>query len=418
MKVIKITSEEKGGVKSVTLDIEGTIGGEFDWTTGQFNGATKEAIKAELREIADIKADKIIININSYGGDVNHGLSIHDLLAQSKAKKEVRINGMTASAATIIAMAGDEISMSENALFLAHRSSTFAMGNVNDIEMVKQDLEKIDGLMVNIYKKKTGKTDSEILSMMDENSGRGKWLDADEAKEFGFIDTIFEPKKIAALATPDQLAKLGYPKINPNQNSMKTEFMKKMDGLFSAIANKLKINDEGATAEVKEVETEDGTTLKIDMAGEEVAIGDSVTDGDGNATPDKSYTLTDGTTITTDSESKVSEVKKKEEEEEDGGGEEAMTQEQIDGIVAENTDLKNQITALKAANKQAKADMEAVEERVKKFSKLVYSAQDIPGDKPRFRERSPETAPDAKAVQEARRDARKAKLDKVKEKTN
>lgn len=203
--------------KIVEIDIEGPIGGSYDWWTDERTGATKEALKQELKNIAALKGDTIIVNINSYGGDVNHGISIHDLLAANPAKKEVRINGMTASAATIIAMAGDTVKMSDNSLFLAHKCSGICWGNSNELAAQVAGMDKIDGLLANIYAKKTGKSKDDCIAQMSVNNGNGEWLTADEAKDFGFINEVFEPAKLVASVSLETLAKYNLPAIPSNK---------------------------------------------------------------------------------------------------------------------------------------------------------------------------------------------------------
>lgn len=199
--------------KTVEINIEGSIGGEYDWWTGERSGATKEALKAELKAIGAIKSDTIIVNINSLGGDVNHGISMHDLLAVNPAKKIVRFNGMTASAATIVGMAGNEREISDNALFLPHKASTGAWGNANEIEAVLEMLKTVDNTLAKIYSKATGKTIEEVLAQMNVNNGNGEWMTSDEAKAFGFVTSVFEPKQMAALVSDDILAKHRLPGI-------------------------------------------------------------------------------------------------------------------------------------------------------------------------------------------------------------
>ena len=197
---------------TLEIDIEGTIGGDlFE------DGATKEDVKKQLKDIAQSRASHIIVNINSYGGDVNHGISIHDLLAEHKAKVTTVIHGHTASAATIISQAGDIRKMSDNALFLVHRASTFAIGNSSDIKTALSDLEKCDETIANIYAKRTGKTIEEALEIMDRFDGRGEWLTASEAKELGFVDEVFEPMKAVASVDPNDLKKLGLPILPENK---------------------------------------------------------------------------------------------------------------------------------------------------------------------------------------------------------
>ncbi len=191
------------------IDIEGIIGeGWFE------EGITAKDIKAQLKAIAEIKANTIIVNINSLGGDLFTAIAIHDLLKENPAQIIVNIHGMTASAATVIAMAGDTIRMSDNALLLVHRASSIMVGNKNDFEMILDDLENYDNLIADIYAKRTGQTREFHLEQMDVNNGQGEWLTPEEAKAAGYVDEIFEPehRRIAASVNDILNAKLPIPK--------------------------------------------------------------------------------------------------------------------------------------------------------------------------------------------------------------
>lgn len=194
--------------KVVEIDINGFIG--FDWWANEDEQNTKERMRSELKAIDEIKADKIIVNIDSFGGDVNHGISIHDLLKSNKAEIETRVTGMTASAATIIAQAGDTRTMSDNALYLVHNASAMAWGNKKAIESTIKDLEKIDGVMSNIYAKRSEKSTEHFEALMNESNGEGVWLDAAEALDNGLIDEKFEPTAMAASKEFNH-KKYGYP---------------------------------------------------------------------------------------------------------------------------------------------------------------------------------------------------------------
>jgi len=180
--------------KTATIDIDGTIGTYVDWSEFSINAEnTNKGFKAKLAEIDGV--DEIVININSLGGSVFHGVSIHDLLKEHSAKKIVNIKGYTASIATIIAMSGDEINMSANAMFLIHRAMTWADGNQNEIRATLKDLETIDNSLIQIYQKRTKIPKADIIELMNENNGNGLWVNAKEAKRRGFIDEIVEPGK-------------------------------------------------------------------------------------------------------------------------------------------------------------------------------------------------------------------------------
>lgn len=207
---LKIDIRAKSGSDTATIDIDGEIG-SASWDGDEYTWNTPEAIKKKLREIQNIRAEKIIVNINSLGGYVNDGLAIHDVLAMHPAKIETRVIGMTASAATIIAQAGDVRKMSENALYLIHRAWGLVIGNVKTVREFIDELDKIDGRMAAIYAKRSGKTERKMLSIMDENDGGGRWIDADEAKSLGLIDQAFEPMKVAASFNRNAIRGLGLP---------------------------------------------------------------------------------------------------------------------------------------------------------------------------------------------------------------
>lgn len=168
------------------IDIFGDIG--EGWFT---EGNTIDSVKASLQGIS---AKDLIINISSLGGDVNHALAIHDMIKMHPAKVTVKITGFTASSGTIVAMAADEVQMSDNALFLVHNAWTGVQGNQHDLREMADELAKVDDRIINIYAKKTGKRKDSIHNLMKEE----KWIDASEAKDFGFIDTTFEPIAMAA----------------------------------------------------------------------------------------------------------------------------------------------------------------------------------------------------------------------------
>lgn len=183
----------------IEIDIIGDIG--FDimkWFDGEKQSNTFEAIKNQLKEIANGDYKKIIVNINSPGGSLPEGLSIHDVFTETKAEVITRVYGMTASAATIIAQAGTTREMSDNALYLIHRASAGVGGNVNDIKEMLNTLEKADDRISNVYAKRSGKTKDFFIELMDRNNGNGEWLTSDEALEYGLIDKITEPSKLAA----------------------------------------------------------------------------------------------------------------------------------------------------------------------------------------------------------------------------
>ena len=124
------------------------------------------------------------------------GLAIYNLLAQHKAKIVVEIDGLAASAASVIAMAGDEIHMAENALMMIHPASSMAFGTADDMRDTADILEKITDNLVNIYTARTGRPREELAALVDNET----WLTASEALELGLITDITADKAVAAHA--------------------------------------------------------------------------------------------------------------------------------------------------------------------------------------------------------------------------
>jgi len=188
---------------SVNIDIDGIIGDDW-WSGLEDSKNTKEAVTSFLRRIDSSVTEKIVVNIDSIGGDVSHGLSIYDSLKQHPAAIEVNVTGMTASAATIISQAADpgKLNMSKASLFLIHKAWTGLWGNANEMQTTVDSLNTIDNLMGDIYAARSGKTKESIFELMNADNGNGKWINAEDAKDAGLVDNIFDPgEKVSAIST-------------------------------------------------------------------------------------------------------------------------------------------------------------------------------------------------------------------------
>jgi ATP-dependent protease ClpP protease subunit len=202
----------ENAAKEVEIDINGVIGGSFWDEESEENINTKEKMKAELKYLAGLKAKKITVNIDSLGGSFAHAISIHDLLRISGAKIKTKLYGMSASAATLIAQAGDEREMSENALQLIHKSMINVMDSLNENKLKSyiKSVETVDRKIEDIYVNR-GADREKIKSLLSENNGQGIWIDSKQAKEYGLIDNEFKPMKIAAMANVEILNKYKLP---------------------------------------------------------------------------------------------------------------------------------------------------------------------------------------------------------------
>ena len=152
----------------------------------------------EVKELLDsVKNKDLDIFINSSGGNVFAGLAIYHMLKRHEGKKTVYVDGIAASIASIIAMAGDEINIPKNAYLMIHRSWIYTAGNKNDLLDTIAMLEKTDMNMADIYYEKAleGVTSEKILELMDNET----WLTGKEAQSIFKIIADGDNKAVACL---------------------------------------------------------------------------------------------------------------------------------------------------------------------------------------------------------------------------
>ena len=164
--------------------------GEDFWTGG---GITAKSFQKEL---SDIKAGQIDLHINSPGGLVFDGIAIYNLLKNHPANVTTYIDGLAASIASVIALAGNKVIMAENALFMIHKAAGIVVGNSDDMRDFADKLDKVNGSIATTYTSKTKKDEKEINDLMAAET----WMGADEALEMGFIDEISGEADMAACA--------------------------------------------------------------------------------------------------------------------------------------------------------------------------------------------------------------------------
>jgi len=178
--------------------------GEDFWTGG---GVTAKNFQKEL---SAIKAGQIDLHINSPGGAVFDGITIYNLIKQHPANVTTYIDGIAASIASVIALAGDKIVMAANALYMIHNPSGMVMGTAEDMRTFADTLDKVGGTMVTAYTGKTGKDADIIKALLDAET----WFTADEAKEMGFVDEISGEMDMAACVKfAPVMAKAGFKHI-------------------------------------------------------------------------------------------------------------------------------------------------------------------------------------------------------------
>jgi len=148
----------------------------------------------DLKALGDLKT--LNIYLNSLGGSVFQGQAIYSILKRHSAHKNVYIDGIAASIASVIAMAGDTILMPKNAMVMIHNPWTFVMGNSADLRKEADALDKIRESMIVAYMDKIqDKTSEEQLAeLLDAET----WLSAQDCFDRGFCDEILDAKEIAA----------------------------------------------------------------------------------------------------------------------------------------------------------------------------------------------------------------------------
>lgn len=150
--------------------------GESWFAEDSITGAT---IKPQLQ-------GDLTVRVNSPGGDVFEGFAIYNLLKQHDGKVDVYVDGLAASAASIIAMAGDNVYMSETAMMMIHDPWTMALGNADDMIETAALLEKIKDSIIPAYTNRTGLSAEQVADMMKAET----WMTGKEAAELGFASLI------------------------------------------------------------------------------------------------------------------------------------------------------------------------------------------------------------------------------------
>jgi ATP-dependent protease ClpP protease subunit len=212
----------------------------------------------------------INLKINSPGGDVFDGLAIHNALKGHAAKVNVQVEGLAASIASIIAMAGDEIRMAKNAFFMIHNAWAGCAGNAVDMRKLADTLEKIDGTLVQTYQDRTGGTQKDIREMMAAET----WLNADEALAAGFCDVIGDPADVKAKFdlskfshVPQAVAAMNVITKPENERDLETVLrdagLSKKEALTAVASLKAEARRDSATEELAQLLKNETASIKI-----------------------------------------------------------------------------------------------------------------------------------------------------------
>lgn len=176
------------------IDVKGVIVPNDDaWIYEWFNvDHTSPAMVNNA--IAEAKGEKLEVYINSCGGDVFSGSEIYSALREYSGDVEIKITGLAASAASVIAMART-CRMAPTAQLMVHNVSMRAGGDYHDMDKASEILKKANEALANAYTQKSGMDKEDVLALMDVET----WLTADDAVEFGLVDGIIEEFNSAQL---------------------------------------------------------------------------------------------------------------------------------------------------------------------------------------------------------------------------
>ncbi|HWT12291.1 MAG TPA: head maturation protease, ClpP-related [Allosphingosinicella sp.] len=183
-------SSEGAGVRALSsgdnvITMFDIIGEDF-WTGG---GVTAKKVREQLRAIGDRPVE---VQINSPGGDMFEGIAIYNVLREHSQAITVKILGMAASAASIIAMAGDEIEIGAAGFIMIHDCWVIAIGNRHDMRETADWLEPFDAAMRDVYAQRTGQSAEDVAKWMDAET----WMSGSAAIERGFADALLPADQV------------------------------------------------------------------------------------------------------------------------------------------------------------------------------------------------------------------------------
>ena len=245
-----------------TLRLEGPIDEESFWG----DEITPQMFRDEL----NAGEGDVTVWINSPGGNVFAAAEIYTMLKDYKGSITVKIDAIAASAASVVAMAGDTVQMSPVAMLMIHDPSTVAMGNTKDMEKAIEVLNEVKESIINAYASKSGLSHARIANLMSNET----WMNAKKAVELGFADEVLFEAKQKASEEPEQT-----PDEEPGEGEEKQPIQKDAAGhLFSSrqmdliVLNRLGVKPDTPAAQTEppsDPPAEAGPVLDMDGTTEE-----------------------------------------------------------------------------------------------------------------------------------------------------
>ncbi len=208
-----------------TIGMYDQIGESWDGS-----GVTSKLVASVLRKA---KGDDVTVNINSPGGDFFEGVTIYNMLREYDGIVNVNVIGLAASAASVIAMAADDLKIAKSGFMMIHNSWGLVIGNQNDMRAAADTFATFDSSMVGVYSDRSGVARDDVAAMMDKDT----WMTGEDAVEDGFADGFLssdevvedeEKSKSAKHRADVLLAKQGVPR------SERRSMLKEISGTHDA----------------------------------------------------------------------------------------------------------------------------------------------------------------------------------------
>lgn len=281
------------------------------------------------------EADTLIVHINSMGGDVYEGFAIHDVLKATGKKIITQAEGLVASIASVIFMAGDTRRMLENSELMIHNPWGVAIGDSEDVQKYADQLKDVEDKLIKFYASGTGLSEDDITAMMEEET----YINAETAVEKGFATEI--AAQVKAVAKLNFKNKMTHEELSVKVEESTNTLLSKIMGLFSK-AGMIK-NYVLKTADDKDIDFGDAVKDEADiMPGVEAKVDGKAATGD--------FLMPDGKTFVF-AEGKLSEIKEKQAE-----------SDEVSNLKAENETLKAQLDEFKASLETLKTEVESYKE--------------------------------------------------------
>lgn len=163
-------------------------------------GISAKAFIDDLAALGEVKT--IVVRINSPGGNVFDADAMYNALLRHPAEIRMEVDGLAASAASVVAMAGDDIVMAQNALMMMHPPSAMAWGTADDLRKMAELLDKLSDTIVDTYTNRTG--DKSTREQIADWMAAETWFSAQEAVDAGLADVVAQPMRVAAMVHPDR----------------------------------------------------------------------------------------------------------------------------------------------------------------------------------------------------------------------